>query len=239
VHHIRSPMAGSNNDLIATIMDEETVYEGYISVLRRRVNFSLPPDRSIRSDVDGTHAADLVASRDQCVDFDVVGNPSSNFKCAVVFPFHAATREVTLVREYAHGPARFAFALPSGKHDPALHKDVQETAVLELEEEAQLTGGIWHPLLPAGHPGIPEVKWCANAFTPFLCIDPTRHHTPKPRDWEETISGQNVERVSLLRFTEMLAGASLLLPSIATGYMALDKLKMMGFDCDVTADSIK
>ena len=27
-------------------------------------------------------------------------------------------------------------------------------------------------LLPEGHAGVPECKWCENRFTPFLCLDP-------------------------------------------------------------------
>jgi len=38
--------------------------------------------------------------------------------------------------------------------------------------QALLQGGSWHSLLPEGHPGIAEVKWCANRFSPYLCINP-------------------------------------------------------------------
>lgn len=38
--------------------------------------------------------------------------------------------------------------------------------------QACLKGGEWHSLLPDHHPGIAEVKWCRNRFTPFLCVDP-------------------------------------------------------------------
>lgn len=27
-------------------------------------------------------------------------------------------------------------------------------------------------LIPENHPGVPEVKWCSNRFTPFLSLDP-------------------------------------------------------------------
>ena len=40
-------------------------------------------------------------------------------------------------------------------------------------------------LLPPDHPGIAEVKWCANRFTPFLCIDPVPAADPGARDAEE------------------------------------------------------
>ena len=42
-------------------------------------------------------------------------------------------------------------------------------------------------LLGAGHPGIAEVKWCANRFTPFLCIDPAAAAVLGKQDAEEFI----------------------------------------------------
>ena len=51
--------------------------------------------------------------------------------------------------------------------------------------QALLTGGRWLPLLPAGHPGLSEVKWCMNRFAPFLVIDPHNDDMPGTRDLEE------------------------------------------------------
>ena len=48
-----------------------------------------------------------------------------------------------------------------------------------------LEGGELVELLPPDHPGIAEVKWCANRFTPFLCIDPVPAADPGARDAEE------------------------------------------------------
>ena len=48
-----------------------------------------------------------------------------------------------------------------------------------------LEGGELVELLPPDHPGIAEVKWCANRFTPFLCIDPVQAAAPGARDAEE------------------------------------------------------
>lgn len=53
--------------------------------------------------------------------------------------------------------------------------------------QALLAGGEWAELLPAGHLGVPEVKWCANRFTPFLCIAPAPDAAPGARDTEEFI----------------------------------------------------
>ncbi len=53
--------------------------------------------------------------------------------------------------------------------------------------QAQLEGGEWVDLLGVGHPGIAEVKWCANRFTPFLCIAPHAAATAGKQDAEEFI----------------------------------------------------
>jgi len=53
--------------------------------------------------------------------------------------------------------------------------------------QAQLEGGEWVDLLGLGHPGIAEVKRCANRFTPFLCIAPHAAATAGKQDAEEFI----------------------------------------------------
>ena len=104
--------------------------------------------------------------------------------------------QVTLLREYCQGPNCMLYVLPTGGFDPRKHKSLQECAAAEMSEEARgccwsgcascssrwlssiistqakLRGGTWVPLLQQGHAGIAEVKWCANRFQPFLCIDP-------------------------------------------------------------------
>lgn len=214
----------------ATILDEKVMYAGYITVIRRRVQFKSFQHAEACDDATAPAAGSRrkIDHCNQCVDFDVAGHPAATFRCAVVFPYHPLTDQVTLVHEYAQGAGRYMYALPSGNFDPKRHQDVKQTAIFELEEEAHLTGGQWHELLPPRHPGIPEVKWCANAFTPYLCINPERHANAKPRDWVESVSGQRVECVSVERFRELVAGGNLLLPSIATGYMALNRLQDLG-----------
>lgn len=51
--------------------------------------------------------------------------------------------------------------------------------------QAWLTGGRWLPLLPPGHPGLAEVKWCVNRFRPFLVVEPEADADPGSRDLEE------------------------------------------------------
>jgi hypothetical protein len=56
------------------------------------------------------------------------------------------------------------WCLPTGAYDPRKHADYQGCARAEMSEEAQLAGGTWVPLMPEGHPGIPEVKWCRCGY---------------------------------------------------------------------------
>ncbi len=53
------------------------------------------------------------------------------------------------------------------------------------------------PLLPEGHHGIMEVKWCMNRLIPFLALDVYADPTPMPQDKE----GNNKIRTSF-SFTE-------------------------------------
>ena len=195
----------------------------------------------------------------QDVSYDVIGHPRCEFRFAVVFPYHPPPPprqkkgddedadanadananaddkgddegDVTLVREYAHGPHRFLYSLPSGQFERDKHGDggLLATARAELEEEARLEGGEWHPLLPAGHPGIPEVKWCANAFEPFLCVGPEPHPCPAARDGEEEAAGLEAVRVPLREFRRLAANGEVLLPSVAAGWMAMERLRELG-----------
>lgn len=53
--------------------------------------------------------------------------------------------------------------------------------------QARLKGGTWTSLLPEGHPGVPEVKWCRNRMLPFLCVGPSVDASPGAREAEEFI----------------------------------------------------
>ena len=118
--------------------------------------------------------------------------------------------------------------------------------------QAYLLGGKWQPLLAEDHPGIAEVKWCANRFTPFLCIDPqvcplcNRHifrpfsllwacrlhraqslqadDAPGRRDAEEFIE---VHRMAIKELRSIMVSGEMLLPSVSTCYMALERLGLL------------
>ena len=68
-----------------------------------------------------------------------------------------------MLREFAQAAlphSAMVCGLPCGGYDPRKHESTQHAAQCELSEEAHLTGGTWHSLLPDGHPGVLEAKWC-------------------------------------------------------------------------------
>lgn len=195
---------------------EEVLHHRYLTLYNRRVKFSAPGHEP---------------SQAHEVMFDVIGHPQSDFQFAVTFPFHPFKDgrkggEVTVIREYAQGPNCLMYCLPTGGFDPRKHTDLQACAKAELSEEALLTGGRWVPLLAPDHPGLAEVKWCMNRFRPFLVVDPHGDDNPGTRDLEEV--SMEVLRMPLEEFQKLMLGGDMLLPSITTGYMAMDKLRAEG-----------
>ncbi|GAX81409.1 hypothetical protein CEUSTIGMA_g8839.t1 [Chlamydomonas eustigma] len=199
------------------IVGEERAYSRYLTVFDRKIRFSN------RSQTDNITTREL--------NYDVVGHPRSEFKFAVVLPFHSARpgleASVTLVHEYCQGPNTMGYSAPAGCYEPHKHANLEECARAELSEEAFLRGGEWIRLISPHHPGIPEVKWCANRFVPFLVIDPEEDPHPGERDPEEDIQ---IVKVTISELKNMLSGGTvdMMLPSITTCYMALDVLKERG-----------
>ncbi|KAI8915651.1 hypothetical protein EDD86DRAFT_196539 [Gorgonomyces haynaldii] len=156
------------------------------------------------------------------IEWDVVGHQHKNPCFTVVFPFFTATKTVRVLREYAQGPNLVLYNLVSGGFDQQKHKDIQETAVHELSEEAFLKGGEWVQLLPSGHLGISELKWCTNRFMPFLCLNPIVDESPKPRDEEESIE---IQDLTLDELDAVIHRGEMMLPAVQTTLMALKYLR--------------
>ncbi|CAI5526437.1 unnamed protein product [Closterium sp. Naga37s-1] len=153
------------------------------------------------------------------VEYDIVSSASSHFIC--VLPFHSATQSVTLLKEYAQGANSLLYTVPCGGLSSS-HTSLEDCVRSELSEEARLRGGQLVRLIPEDHPGLLEVKWCKNRFTPFLVIDPLPDLTPLPRDPEEFIQvlhlpAQDLDRLAL--------GGDMLLPSVVTCTMAMQYLR--------------
>lgn len=196
------------------MVSEERVYHRYLSMYHRKVRFT---SRCGTQQPEEHH-------------YDVVGHPRCEFKFSVIFPFHpgkdGAEHEVTLIREYCQGPNKMAYGLPAGGFNPKGDGSMEDCARAELSEEVHLTGGELLPLLPEGHPGIAETKWCANVMVPFLVIDPEHDPCPASRDAEEHTL--QVLRMKLSDFKKLLYSGDMMLPSITTAHMALEKLQERG-----------
>ncbi|GMH32762.1 hypothetical protein BSKO_00596 [Bryopsis sp. KO-2023] len=214
MHRSRSAFScGSDADESGfKILSEESMHSRYLKVSNRKVAYPKRGDRT----------------QEEVYEYDVVSSRHPHF--CVVFPFHSAKpgkpAEVTVLREYCQGPHSLTLSLPAGGFDPQKHHSKEECAQQELSEEAQLVGGKTVPLLPPDHPGFPEVKWCANRFTPFLLIDPEEDSSPLTQDAEEYIE---VLRVSVDEFKRMMVEGNMLPPSIVTANVAFDYLIQHGF----------
>lgn len=201
----------------APVLSETPAYARYLTVTDRTVTLNGAP-----------------------TSFDVVSHPRSGGRFVVVFPFHPADPargrphpSVTLVREFAQGPNALVWTLPTGGFEPAKHASLLEAGRAELAEEARLCGGAWESLLPDSHPGLPEVKWCANRFTPLLCVGPEAiaAAAAPPRDAEECIA--EVVRLSVPDFKALLRsgeGGGVLGPAFTTAWLALEALRERGVE---------
>ena len=124
---------------------------------------------------------------------------------------------------------------------------IERAAAAELSEEAGLEGGDWECLLPdieeeeASPPssspslfsnplssGIPEAKWCANRFWPFLVVGSSAAARPGERDAEEKLGTMEVLRVTIPELRDIILKGRMLLPSVQASFMALERLRERG-----------
>jgi len=116
----------------------------------------------------------------------------------IVVPYNTVTHGLsgfTLIREFHVSAGRMMYGTVAGIFEPEKHKSPQECAQFELEEEAQLTGGTWLPLIAASDVaegnGVGEVglsKYFEQRFWPFLVLDAEGPVTsPRPLDHDEYI----------------------------------------------------
>ncbi|GFR46294.1 hypothetical protein Agub_g7850 [Astrephomene gubernaculifera] len=201
------------------IVDDKIVHRRYVTLYDRVVRFT--PE----------------GGEPHTLHYDVVGHPASCFSFAVAFPFHPATAEaggttqvaqVTLVREYAQGPHRLMYCLPTGGYDRAKHADLRECARAEMAEEAMLYGGEVVSLLPEDHPGQSENKWSRNTFKPYLFIDPQPSPNGRMATRDEEEHTIEVSRVTIPDLKQLIRNGELMLPSVYTTLLALDELQRRG-----------
>ncbi|TPX53833.1 hypothetical protein PhCBS80983_g06141 [Powellomyces hirtus] len=186
------------------VVSEQEAYRRYISVWHRKVEY---PDGRV-------------------VDWDVAGHDTPNPSFSVTFPFDTKSKTTSLIIEYAQGTNDLKYTFAAGGFDTKKHKTIMDTARQELSEESRLTGGTWISLLPEGHEGIGELKWCRNRFIPFLVLDPVPDTHPRSRDAEELIEIRR--NVSIDDLKKLIMQGELMLPSVQTAWMALEYLQKEG-----------
>ncbi|KAJ3105709.1 hypothetical protein HDU97_007686 [Phlyctochytrium planicorne] len=160
------------------------------------------------------------------VEWDVVGHGVPNPSFCVIFPYFTKTQTTVLILEYQPGINSVRYSFPAGGFDAKKHKDRDDTARDELSEEANLKDATLVPLLPKGHEGIMELKWCTNRFLPYLALDPVKDPNPLPRDAEELITIEWDVKISELE--NIILRGELTLPSVQTAYMGLNYLRKNG-----------
>jgi hypothetical protein len=195
------------------IAREDVVHSRYLTVYDREIEFA---------DEDGTTRSFA---------YDVVGHPRSEFRFVCVAPFHSRERtvsgepEFTIIREYAQGSNSECVVLPSGCFEPGKHESLDEVAREELQQESRLRGGTLMSLLDDDNPGLLETKWCRNRCFPFLNIDGEECNEGE-RDAEEF--NMTHERVTARELKRLMYGGVMMMPSVVTAQLAIDKLMTTG-----------
>ncbi|OZJ01459.1 hypothetical protein BZG36_05475 [Bifiguratus adelaidae] len=160
-------------------------------------------------------------------DWDVVGHNTPNPAFVCVFAFDSLNKTTTLIKEYCQGTNEIKYTCACGGYDRKKHASVDVAAKDELSEEAYLKGGRWINLLPQDQPeGVSEVKWGRNRFVPYLVIDAEKDANPKPRDAEEYM--EVVYDIPIDRLRQFIVEGKVMLPSVQTAWMALDRLQKEG-----------
>ncbi|KAH9316147.1 hypothetical protein KI387_024774, partial [Taxus chinensis] len=201
-HPPHSAPPNSDSDSGFKILKEELCYSRYLNVYNRIVEY--PPTEEV-----ATESSDC---KGKIVQYDIVGSKTVSFHFCAVFPFDTLMRSVTLIKEYAQGGNCYMYGVPCGGLSEK-HLSLEDCARKELSEEAQLQGGNLVKLIPDDHPGLLEVKWCRNRFTPFVLLDPEKDVMPRPMDPEEVIE---VLTVDIPTLKEIMYGGSMMLPSVVT-----------------------
>ncbi|GJD11556.1 Zinc finger protein ZPR1 [Galdieria sulphuraria] len=184
------------------VVDEKVVFQEYFCIYRRKVNF-----------------------QEQQHSFDIVGHPNSNFSAALVFPFDAKKKTVTLLKEYHPGSNSLLYSFPGGLFDSKKHASIVDTAKAELNEEAHMVANQWYPL--TSEQGILQDKYSRNRLHMFLAIDCETIVDYQPRDAEEymdIVSDVDVHTLPLLIYEGKMA-----LPSSCLVWLGLEQLKKLSF----------
>eukprot|EP00871_Galdieria_phlegrea_P003493 jgi/Galph1/4144/GphlegSOOS_G2826.1 len=172
-----------NEKPVFEIKEETTVFEEHVAIYKRKVQFP----------------------NNQQHDFHVMGHPGSNFSSALVFPFHASTKTVTLLKEYHPGSNNLLYCFPAGLFDPKKHQTILDTAKAELNEED---------------------KYARNRMYMFLAFDCKPVQDFDERDEEEYI--EIISHVDIPSLHGLASSGQMSLASTCLAWLGIEKLKIIG-----------
>eukprot|EP00904_Undaria_pinnatifida_P006295 jgi/Undpi1/2796/HiC_scaffold_14.g06173.m1 len=118
------------------------------------------------------------------------------------------------------------YGVVGGNYEPDKHTSALQAAACELEEEAHLHEGTWHPLMKNGETVAGAGKYSTQIFHPYLVVDPVVKGEPRALDDGEFI--EYIRGVSLEEVRAMIVAGDM---SVTSGYatlMAIEKLRELG-----------
>ncbi len=182
------------------IVDEELVYSGWRTILKRRVKMR----------------------NGKLVDFDLVGVKTGD-GAVLVFAWDSKTKTCTVIREYMPASNKILWGLAAGLIEDKHGQNTEIAARHELEEECHLKGGTWIPLLTK--PAQMD-KYALTAIQCYLVIDPETATNPKPLDEEEDI--EIVTGVTIPEVLGYIRDGEMNLVGGYGSLLAIEKLRELG-----------
>jgi len=149
----------------------------------------------------------------------------------LVVPFDSKLREFTLVREFNVATGQMMHGTVAGMFEQEKHASPLQCAQFELEEEAQLTGGHWIPLLSKNDDcsdagSVVLSKYLSQSFWPYLVTDPAGPVAdPRPVDDDEFI--EVVRGVALDQVHDMIQHGNIAVVHAYALLLAIDKLRAL------------
>jgi len=160
------------------------------------------------------------------ISFDIEGNPRSNFRSVLAFPYDSKTRTVTFVREYHPGVNDVVTGVVAGFFDPVKHESIEAAIRAELNEEVHLKNGTLVSLMSFESNGLPRDKYSRDRFDLFLALDCEIDANPAQLDFEESI--EIVRGVPLLEVPQLVTSGELNMSAAILCLLATRKIEELG-----------
>jgi hypothetical protein len=156
------------------------------------------------------------------VTYDVVGQKGKG--AAIVFSWNTSSRTATMLREYNPGPHRILYGLAAGLIEEDKHgSNAIVAAEQELEEELQVAGGIWYPLLDCP---LAMDKYATTMVYAYLVLDAKEVMHPRPLDEEEDI--EIIKNITIPEIMNIIRRGDMNVVGSWAALLAIEKLRELG-----------